>query len=342
MLREQVDLQPYNTLALHARAAFFCEASNADELQAALALAREKKLPVLPLGEGSNIVLTQDYSGLVIRIRDESVCVEQQDDAAVCVRVGAGLRWHTWVERSLSEGWYGLENLALIPGTVGAAPVQNIGAYGVEVARFIASVRGVFIESGERFELDNVACDFAYRHSVFKAALADKVIITSVLFRLPVAPEVQAEYATLREYLQHHHAVALEQKAVDPQMVKEAVCAIRRARLPDPAVLPNVGSFFKNPQISPEHFLRLRERFPEIVFYPGEHGSFKLAAAWLIDCLGWKGRCLGNACVHDRQALVLVNRTGASGEEVMALAHAIARDVNREFGIQLEYEPLII
>lgn len=337
MLREQVDLQPYNTLALHARAAWFCEPASPDELLAALAMARDKNLPVLPLGEGSNIVLTRDYPGLVLRLMDTRVQLEGQSADTVLVRVGAGLCWHSWVETSLDAGWYGLENLALIPGTVGAAPVQNIGAYGVEVAKFIVSVHGVFIETGEPFELDNAACHFAYRNSIFKQQLAHKTLITSVVFRLATTPAVQADYAALSEYLSTRHVG----ESITPLLVKEAVCAVRRMRLPDPRVLPNVGSFFKNPQISPQQFLILQQHYPQIAHYPGENGQIKIAAAWLIDQLGWKGRCLGPVCVHDRQALVLVNRHGARGDDVLALASAICADVEQHFGIALEKEPWV-
>lgn len=336
MLREQVDLQPYNTLALYARAAFFCEPATQGELIAALSMAREKKLPVLPLGEGSNVVLTRDYPGLVLRLIDAGIHVEKQENDDVYVRVGAGLCWHSWVEKSLAAGWYGMENLALIPGTVGAAPVQNIGAYGVEIARSIISVRGVFIDSGEPFELDNAACDFAYRNSIFKQELAHKTVITSVLFRLSTQPVVHAEYAALRDYLSQQVV-----GDITPLVVKEAVCAVRRSRLPDPGVAPNVGSFFKNPQISPAHFSNLQKQYPAIAFYPGEKGSVKIAAAWLIDYLGWKGRCMGAACVHDQQALVLVNRNGATGAEILALSAAIADDVKKHFDIVLENEPWV-
>lgn len=341
MLREQVDLQPYNTLALHARAAFFCEPTNQEELLAALDMAREKNLPVLPLGEGSNIVLTRDYPGLVLRLLDARIQLESQDQYSVTVRVGAGLHWHTWVEKSLEAEWYGLENLALIPGAVGAAPVQNIGAYGIEIAKFIVSVRGVYIDSGEVFELDNAACEFAYRNSIFKQKLAHKTIITSVLFRLSMQPVIRADYAALREYLDEHHAAEKNTNEITPLLIKEAVCAVRRRRLPDPDVLPNAGSFFKNPQISHEHFEKLQKQYPAIVFYPGENGKIKIAAAWLIDQLGWKGRCMGAACVHDRQALVLINRSGASGKEILSLADAICSDVRAQFDIALENEPWI-
>lgn len=341
MLREQVDLQPYNTLGLHARAAFFCEPVSQDELLAALALAREKKIPVMPLGEGSNIVMTRDYPGLVLRLRDERINLESRDALSVQVRVGAGMHWHHWVEKSIASGWYGLENLALIPGTVGAAPVQNIGAYGVEVAKFISSVRGVLIETGEVFNLDNNACQFAYRNSIFKQELAHKTIITSVVFSLPTEPAVNADYDALSQYLVVHHGADVAANGITPLLVKEAVCAVRRSRLPDPNVLPNVGSFFKNPQITQQHFSVLQKRYPDIAFYTGEGGRVKIAAAWLIDQLGWKGRCLGPACVHEKQALVLVNRHGASGEEILELANAIRFDVKKHFDIELENEPWV-
>ncbi len=336
MLREHVDLQSYNTLALPARARYFCEPGDRDELNAVLAMAREQQLQVLVLGEGSNMVLTRDYPGLVLRLMDRSILVESEDETTVRVRVGAGCNWHQWVETALARGWYGLENLALIPGTVGAAPVQNIGAYGVEVAQRIVSVNAVRIDNGETLQLDNPACLFAYRNSIFKQALAHQVVITSVVFVLSKVPQLQADYAALRDYLAQHVTSELT-----PALVKDAVCEVRRSRLPDPHVSPNVGSFFKNPQIAPQHFERLLQQYPQIAFYPGENGQVKIAAAWLIDRLGWKGRCMGSACVHDKQALVLVNRGGASGEDMLALADAIRADVQSHFGIALEYEPWI-
>lgn len=336
MLREYVDLQPYNTLNLHARARFFCEPSGQEELQKALAFAREKQLPVLPLGEGSNMVITRDYPGLVLRLVDHSIHVEKEDDSSVHVRVGAGMVWHTLVEKSLENGWFGLENLALIPGTVGAAPVQNIGAYGVEMARFVVSVSAVMIDTDEVLVLDKAACEFAYRNSVFKQALREKTVITSVVLCLSKLPEVRADYAALRDYLAAHTV-----QEPSPLQVFNAVCEVRRSRLPDPHVLPNAGSFFKNPQISAEQFSTLQSQYPEIVSYPGENRCVKLAAAWLIDQLGWKGRCMGDACVHDKQALVLVNRGAASGEEVLTLANTIMADVQQRFGVTLEYEPWV-
>ena len=337
MIREAVDLQPFNTLALHARAQYFCEASHPDEWQAALQFARQQQLPLLVLGEGSNMVFTRDYPGLVLRLMDQSIRIEQEDDEHVQVRVGAGLLWRHWVETALSRGWYGLENLALIPGTVGAAPVQNIGAYGVEVSRFIESVSAVHHHSGEQQVFEREQCRFAYRDSVFKQPEGKGYIITSVVLRLSKRERVLADYATVQQWLQQrgwHHAPTAKQ-------VFDAVCDIRRSRLPDPNVLPNVGSFFKNPQVDVSQFSQLQSRYPELAFYPGEHGRIKLAAAWLIDQLGWKGRCMGDACVHDKQALVLVNRGAASAEEVMALARAITDDVYAHFGVQLEPEPWI-
>lgn len=336
MLREYVDLQPYNSLSLHARARYFCEPSCLEELQQALAFARDNELTVLPLGEGSNMVLTRDVPGMVVRLVDHSLHIEKEDASSVLIRVGAGMGWHQLVEKTLQQGWHGLENLALIPGTVGAAPVQNIGAYGVEVARFVQSVSAIMIDSGESIQLDNSACEFAYRNSVFKQALREKTVITSVVFCLSKVPAVHTGYAALRDQL-----LAMGVENATPRQVFDAVCDVRRTRLPDPHVLPNAGSFFKNPQIPAEQFAALQQQYPAVVSYPGENGSVKLAAAWLIDQCGWKGRCQGDACVHDKQALVLVNRGEASGEAMLALADAIAADVGQKFGVVLEYEPWV-
>lgn len=336
MIRESVDLQPFNTLALHARARYFCEATNPDELQAALAFAQQHQLSVLPLGEGSNVVLTQDYPGFVLRVVDQAIRVELEDDNNIVLRVGAGMLWRRLVEKTLEHGWYGLENLALIPGTVGAAPVQNIGAYGVEISRFVESVSAIHMDHGTLHALDNAQCQFRYRDSMFKHGDGKRLIITSVALRLSKQPKVMAGYAGVQHWLQQHGIVE-----PTPQHIFEAVCDVRRSRLPDPSVLPNVGSFFKNPQVDAQHFARLQAQYPDVVFYPGEQGRIKLAAAWLIDQLGWKGRCVGDACVHERQALVIVNRNAASAEEVMALSDAIAADVAKTFSVQLEREPVV-
>jgi UDP-N-acetylmuramate dehydrogenase len=281
-------------------------------------------------------VLTRDYPGLVLRLMDHSLQVGYEDEVCVHIRAGAGMAWHQLVEKTLALGWFGLENLALIPGTVGAAPVQNIGAYGVEIAAFILSVDCVNIASGERFIFDKAGCQFSYRNSIFKQQLLGKTVVTSVVFILSKKPQVNTQYAALHNYLSGY-----PHTEITPHTVKEAVCAIRRMRLPDPTITPNAGSFFKNPQIDAAHFAQLQKDNPAIAFYTGEQGRVKLAAAWLIEQSGWKGRCIGDACVHDQQALVLINRGHANGTEILALANSIAADVYTRFAVQLEYEPWV-
>jgi UDP-N-acetylmuramate dehydrogenase len=253
------------------------------------------------------------------------------------VEAGAGENWHDFVAWTLAQGWPGLENLALIPGLVGAGPVQNIGAYGVELKDRFDSLDGVDLVTGRAVTLDAAMCAFGYRDSVFKHLLAGKTVITKVRFRLP------------RPWLPVLGYLELERKMLetgnhtpDALTIFDWVCAIRRAKLPDPAVIGNAGSFFKNPVVSAEQCRDIIGRDPEVVHYPLPDGTYKLAAGWLIDVCGWKGKSVGQAAVYERQALVLVNRGGASGAEVMTLARAIQESVYGRFGIRLEPEPVVV
>lgn len=339
MLREHVDLQTYNTLNVHARARYFCELNNHDELQAAVALAKREQLPLLVLGEGSNVVLrTELLQRVVVRMRYQSVRVLAEDESRVQVRVGAGMRWQQWVEHCLAQGWYGLENLSLIPGTVGAAPVQNIGAYGVEVADCIDSVEYYDLATETLQTLDRAQCQFAYRDSVFKAQLAAKVIITHVVFSLRKQFEPQLSYRALADYLAMHSP----SQPLTAALLSQAVCEIRRSKLPDLKVLPNAGSFFKNPVVSRKKLQQLQQSYPDIAFFPLDEQQVKLAAGWLIEQRGWKGRGDNGVQVHQQQALVLVNKQAASGEQVLALAAAIQQDIRQSYGVALEIEPVII
>ena len=292
------------------------------------------------LGGGSNLVLTQDVDLCVLKVEIMGRRLLDTRDDAWIVEVGAGESWHGTVQWCLDNGLPGLENMALIPGTVGAAPVQNIGAYGVELKDRFESLDLVDLVTGRTATLDAAQCRFGYRDSVFKQHLAGKSVITRVRLRLP------KPWQPVLGYMELERKIAETAQAgggtPDARQVFDWVCQIRRAKLPDPAVIGNAGSFFKNPVVSAEQCRDIIGRDPEIVHYPMDDGTFKLAAGWLIDACGWKGKSIGRAGVYERQALVLVNRGGASGAEVVTLARAIQESVYGRFGIRLEPEPVVV
>ena len=289
------------------------------------------------LGGGSNVVLTRDVSAIVLKVEVMGKRLVRETPAGWVVEAGAGENWHDFVAWTLDRGMPGLENLALIPGTVGAAPVQNIGAYGVELKDRFESLDAVDLVTGRTVTLDAQACRFGYRDSLFKQALAGKSVITRVRFALPRA------WQPVLGYLELERKVAETGIAnPDARTIFDWICTIRRAKLPDPAVIGNAGSFFKNPVVSAEQCRDIIGRDPEIVHYPLPDGTVKLAAGWLIDACGWKGKTVGRAGVYERQALVLVNLGGAHGSEVVTLARAIQESVYGRFGIRLEPEPVIV
>ena len=342
-IRNNVNLQHFHTFGIAVSARHFCEVRSREELCEALAYARSQALPLMILGGGSNVLFRQDYPGLIIHMclpGIQSAWTEEgsTEPSTVEVRAAAGENWHAFVMHCVEHGWYGLENLALIPGSVGAAPIQNIGAYGVEVKDLIKSVEIMDIETGDVRTIAAADCAFGYRDSVFKNALRERVVIVSVNFLLHTAPRVDVRYGTLAEELQ-------SSPDPTPQQVLEAVCRVRRSRLPDPAVLGNAGSFFKNPVIAQSHYLRLRERFPDMPGFAADGKTFnntqnnvKVPAAWLIEQAGWKGRAVGNVAVYERQPLVLVNLGSASACELTDLAFDVMKAVDTAFGIRLEPE----
>jgi UDP-N-acetylmuramate dehydrogenase len=335
MLLADYSLLRHNTFGFDARARY---AMRIDSVEAACALARDERIagmPQLVLGGGSNIVLTRDFDGVALIVDIAGKRVIGEDDDAWLVEAGAGENWHEFVSWTLAQGMPGLENLALIPGTVGAAPIQNIGAYGLEMGERFERLHAVELATGARASFDRDACAFGYRDSFFKRDGRGRFMITSVVFRLPKQWTPRADYADV--------ARALENSPKhDAQAIFDAVVAVRSAKLPDWTKLGNAGSFFKNPVIGATAFDALRQREPEIVSYAQADGSVKLAAGWLIDRCGWKGRGIGGAAVHERQALVLVNRGGATGAQVLELAEAIKRDVLERFGVDLEMEPVCL
>ncbi len=332
-----VSLKPYNTFGLPAVAQSLVRiAGDADVRRVvdhpALGLA-----PKFVLGGGSNIILTRDMPQIVLKVEVMGRrLVEERADAWI-VEAGAGENWHEFVMWTLAQGYPGLENLALIPGTVGAAPVQNMGAYGTELQDRFESLDVVDLVTGRSLTLQAEICAFGYRDSVFKHSLAGRGVITRVRFRLP------KPWRAVLGYLELERKVA-ETGITTPsaQQVADWVIAIRRAKLPDPAQIGNAGSFFKNPIVTPEQCRDIIGRDPAVVHYPMPDGSVKLAAGWLIDACGWKGKAVGQAAVYEKQALVLVNRGGAIGSEVMTLARAIQESVYGRFGIRLETEPVVV
>jgi len=330
------NLQKFNTLAVPSLAQYFVSVKTDDELREALAFARTENLPLLLLGGGSNIVLRADFPGLVVQIKSQGREVVDENEEFVWLKVAAGENWHQLVVFSLDNALYGLENLSLIPGSVGAAPIQNIGAYGVEIKELVAELSALNIRSGLSVTFTNESCQFGYRDSIFKQSLKDQYVITSVTFRLRKQPHLNLTYPALRAAL----ANTLEED-ITPQQVSAAVIDIRQTKLPDPAVIPNVGSFFKNPVINQQQFDALKAENPTIVSYPAAANQVKLAAGWLIDQAGWKGREVGGAAVHEQQALVLTNPRKSSGQAVLALADLIKQSVFEQFGVMLEMEPRI-
>lgn len=330
-------LQSLNTFGLAARARHYLRVERVDQLAAALADPALAALPRLLLGGGSNILLTGNFDGLVLHIALPGREVLGEQDGRMLVRAAAGENWHGFVEWTLAQGLGGLENLSLIPGTVGAAPIQNIGAYGAEIKDVFHALTVFDPATGALRSMDAAACRFAYRDSVFKHAEGAGLVIVDVTFALPRAWQPNLRYAELAQALD-----AAGIAAPTAQQVSDAVVAIRRRKLPDPAVIGNAGSFFKNPVVTAQRCAQLLAAHPALVHHAQPDGSEKLAAGWLIDQCGWKGRGVGAAGVYPKQALVLVNNGGATGAEVLALARAIQADVAARYGVMLETEPVFV
>ena len=357
LVEKNVPLQSYNTFHIVAKALQLVRIESLQALRDVIADPVLGSFPKFILGGGSNIVLTGDVKALVLKVEIKGRRLVGETAKSYIVEAGAGENWHELVAWTLENGYDGLENLALIPGTVGGAPVQNIGAYGVELQDRFESLQAVDLVSGEEFTLNAAQCGFGYRDSVFKQhappphskrspqamGLAGRALITSVRFNLPKAWKAVLGYADIDR--------KVAQSGVNLPTAKQVfdwVCEIRQAKLPDPRVIGNVGSFFKNPTVTPEQCADIIAREPRIVHYALADGSVKLAAGWLIDACGWKGKSVGQAGVYDKQALVLVNRgeqdglPGATGGEVMLLAGAIQTSVYERFGIRLEAEPVVV
>ena len=332
-----VSLKNYNTFGLPAVAGTLVRVTSDADVRRVVDDAQLGTAPKFVLGGGSNIILTKDMPQTVLKVEVRGIRLLEDRADALIVEAGAGEPWPEFVAYTLAQGWPGLENLALIPGTVGASPVQNIGAYGVELKDRFESLDAVDLVTGRTQTLRAGFCAFGYRHSVFKDVLAMRTVITRVRFRLPKPWQPVLGYLDLERKM-----AECAERAPSARQLFDWVCAIRRAKLPDPLTIGNAGSFFKNPVVTPEQCRDIIGRDPEIVHYPLPDGSVKLAAGWMIDACGWKGKHVGQAGVYEKQALVLVNRGGAIGSEVMLLAAAIQESVYGRFGIRLEPEPLVV
>lgn len=334
-IQENVSLHGLNTLALNVSARYFVEMNDPEQIPAAFEFANRCQLPVLILGGGSNVVITRNFPGLVVKLSLFGIDTKERGDT-VFVTAAAGENWHQLVTMCLRNGYYGIENLALIPGSVGAAPIQNIGAYGVEISDVLESVSGWDRQHKQWCHLDRRQCELAYRDSVFKRQKKDSFVITAVTLKLNRRASTKNNYSALQ--------ASLEQQSIShptPQQIADTVIAVRRSKLPDPAVLANVGSFFKNPVVSGEQAKALLRDFPAMVQYPQDDGV-KLAAAWLLEQAGWKGKRTVGVGMHDQQSLVLINYGQGSGDDVIELANAIKRDILDKFGVQLVIEPTVI
>lgn len=325
-------LLSHNTFGMDVKATSFIEYTSEDELRQLLDERRRLHAvdPLLPIGAGSNLLFSGDFRGTVLHSVIRGINVVCEDDHFVWVKVGAGEVWDDFVSCCVLRGWYGAENLSAIPGEVGASAVQNIGAYGAEVKDLITEVEAVEVNTSEVVRIPAERCCYAYRQSIFKNEWKGRFIITYVTYRLGKKPEFHIDYGNLR--------AELEGKPLTLSTVREAVRRIRDSKLPDPRKQGNAGSFFMNPVVERSHFEHLRALYPSMPFYEVDAGHVKIPAGWMIDQCGWKGRSLGHAGVHDKQALVLVNRGGATGPEVMALARAVQADVKSRFGIDIHPE----
>lgn len=335
-IRHNVSLKPFNSFGIHARAASWTEIYSETDLFRLQETGTFHGLPRLILGGGSNILITRDYPGIIIKVRIPGITVLSENAKEVVVRVGAGVNWDELVRFVTERGWGGIENLAMIPGETGAAPIQNIGAYGVELESVFVSLDALQLGTGEKIVFDREMCQFGYRDSVFKRKHKGKYLITSVTLRLSKQPRLRLDYGAIKTVLDAEGV-----RNPDISDVSRAVRRIRSSKLPDPGVTGNAGSFFKNPVVTPIQFQKLREQYSGLPSYPAGD-LVKIPAAWLIDQCGFRGKRAGDAGVHEHHALILVNHGNASGGDILVLAEEIRTEVSGRFGITLEPEVNVI
>ena len=323
-------LKSHNTFGLDVRTERYIKLNDIEDIREVLHNKAICKKPILVLGGGSNILFSKDFEGTVLHPNLNNIEIASETKEDIYLRVGAGVCWDRLVEFCVSNGWGGIENLSLIPGNVGAAPVQNIGAYGIEAKDTIVSVKGLYINNGKPFVFDNASCEFGYRDSIFKNKLRRRAIITHVSFRLSKQPKFVTHYGNIEEELKKYSEVNLKS-------IRSAIIDIRRRKLPDPKDLGNAGSFFKNPVVTAFKAAKLIQKYPQIPTYPNANGV-KLSAAWLIEQCGWKGKKIGNVGMYQDQALIMVNYGNAKAEELTCLSNAIQESVKKTFGVKVEPE----
>lgn len=334
IIQQNISLKPYNTFGIDVQANQFVEVSDQTELKEILELNKE---PLLILGGGSNILLTKNYDGLVLKNNFKGIEIIKETKEDVILKVGGGEVWHEFVLYCVNNNFAGIENLSLIPGNIGASPMQNIGAYGVEVKDVITEVEAISLKDFSVRNFTNHECEFGYRTSIFKTTEKGNYFISSVTFRLKKRPTINTSYGAINS--------ELESRGIKKPTIKdvsEAVIAIRQSKLPDPAKIGNSGSFFKNPLITKDHLQKIQLEFEDVPNYLQEDGDYKIAAGWLIEQCGWKGKKISSYGVHSKQALVLVNYGGASGKEIFDLSSEIIKSVENKFNISLEREVNII
>jgi UDP-N-acetylmuramate dehydrogenase len=335
--QQAASLREWNTFRVPARAAYRIRCTHPEELSALPERVPLAELPLLVLGAGSNVLFVGDFPGIVVRLEFSGIHCLEHDAETVCVEVAAGHPWHSFVEFCLRQGWYGLENLALIPGTVGAAPVHNIGAYGVEVAQWLEGVRIWDVQHHCFRWLTAAELELGYRQSALRTRWLGRCIVTHVRFRLRRHPSPRWDYPELAAFLRSQGITA-----PTPHDVFHAVCTLRRRKLPEPERFPNAGSFFKNPRLPRAHAEELRRRYPSMPFFPGNDGMVKIPAGWLLESCGWRGKREGNVGTWAHHALVVVNYGNATGEEILRFASRLWHSVWERFGIALEPEVLIV
>lgn len=332
---QNISLKGYNTFGLDYKADSLILPASEEEIVLILSDKNRIKAPLLVLGGGSNILLTSDFHGAIIKPVMDNVAIEQRNEKHAVVSADAGVNWDFFVEWCVANHLAGIENLSLIPGNVGAVPVQNIGAYGVEVKDHIQKVRALRISDLSVREFSAEECEFKYRSSIFKTRLKGQFIVTRVYFRLNIHPEFRLSYGLVNE-----EAIKLGGPSL--QTIRQAVINIRRNKLPDPEITGNAGSFFKNPVIDKSAAEKLNEQYPHLPLYPEPSGEIKIAAGWLIEQCGWKGKMAGNVLIHEKQALVITNPGNASGKEIYEVSEEIRKSVLKKFGIDLEREVEVI
>lgn len=338
-IQSYVSLKPYNTFGIDASARYWVDISHEDDLQTLLNLTDFIDTPKLILGGGSNVLLCHNFDGLVVKISIQGINLMREDDNHVYLTAGAGVNWHELVQFCVQQGYAGLENLSLIPGTVGAAPMQNIGAYGVELEQVFESLTAVHILTGEKRTFTHTDCAFGYRESIFKRDLKGQYIITSVTFQLDKQPVFHTRYGAIQETLTE---MGVSENDLSIKAISEAVIRIRRSKLPDPTQIGNAGSFFKNSEIPKAQFDALQAQYPALPGYPLGDDVVKVPAGWLIEQAGWKGYRSGDAGVHAKQALVLVNYGKATGNEILQLAKQVQASVLDKFGVTISPEVNVI